>query len=69
MNLKSPYSVTYDPYTQTVEVLDNMKSISHLVSNMRGQLYTISDALNKMQNRKMKKKIPLEQENVDFNGK
>lgn len=69
MNLKSPYAVTYDPYTQTVEVLDNMKSISHLVSKVRGELYTISDALNKMQSRKLKKRTVIEQENGGFNGK
>ncbi|XP_072905383.1 tryptophan 5-hydroxylase 1 isoform X1 [Hemitrygon akajei] len=46
--IKRPFSVRYNPYTQTVEVLKDLKSITSVVKELRQELDTVSDALNRM---------------------
>ncbi|XP_069757265.1 tryptophan 5-hydroxylase 1 isoform X2 [Narcine bancroftii] len=46
--IKRPFSVRYDPYTQTVEVLKDTKSITNVVKELRQELDIVSDALSRM---------------------
>ncbi|XP_072128425.1 tryptophan 5-hydroxylase 1 isoform X2 [Mobula birostris] len=46
--IKRPFSVRYNPYTQSVEVLKDIKSITSVVKELRQELDTVSDALNRM---------------------
>ncbi|XP_078271311.1 tryptophan 5-hydroxylase isoform X3 [Rhinoraja longicauda] len=46
--IKRPFSVRYNPYTQTVDVLKDTKSIANVVKELRNELDTISDALSRM---------------------
>nr|BBI36953.1 tryptophan hydroxylase 1 [Etmopterus molleri] len=46
--IKRPFSLRYNPYTQSVEVLKDTKSITNVVKELRQELNIISDALNRM---------------------
>lgn len=39
----------YNPYTQTVDVLNNTRCIAYAVSDLRGDLCIVSDALRRLQ--------------------
>ena len=42
-----PFSVRYNPYTQSVEVLDSKDQILKLANDIRADVSTLQDALNK----------------------
>ncbi|XP_020390087.1 tryptophan 5-hydroxylase 1 isoform X1 [Rhincodon typus] len=46
--IKRPFSVRYNPYTQTVEVLKDTKSITNIVKELRQELDIVSDALSRI---------------------
>lgn len=47
-NIKRPFMVRYNPYTQSVEVLSNAKKITAVVSELKGDLSILSSALKKV---------------------
>ncbi|GAB1609761.1 tryptophan 5-hydroxylase 1-like [Argonauta hians] len=55
-NIKRPFTVRYDPYSQTVMVMDCLVSISQVVNYVRADLCLISDAINKLHQSKMKRR-------------
>lgn len=57
--IKKPFGLRYNPYTQSVEVLSNAEKIAALVSELRGDLCIVSNAL---------KKIHEQDETVDVEG-
>ncbi|KAG2460064.1 tryptophan 5-hydroxylase 2 isoform X1 [Polypterus senegalus] len=46
--IKRPFSVHYNPYTQSVEMLKDTRSIENVVQELRSDLNTVCDALSKM---------------------
>nr|CAD7575747.1 unnamed protein product [Timema californicum] len=46
--IQRPFGVRYNPYTQSVEVLSNAEKIVTLVSELRGDLCIVSNALRKI---------------------
>ncbi|XP_067902201.1 tryptophan 5-hydroxylase 1 isoform X1 [Heterodontus francisci] len=46
--IKRSFSVRYNPYTQSVEVLKDTKSITNVVKELRQELDVISDALSRI---------------------
>lgn len=46
--IKRPFAVRYNPYTQTVDVLNNTRNIAYAVSELRGDLCIVSDALRRL---------------------
>ncbi|KAJ8876996.1 hypothetical protein PR048_021448 [Dryococelus australis] len=46
--IQRPFDVRYNPYTQSVEVLSNAQKITSLVSELRGDLCIVSNALRKI---------------------
>ncbi|RXM33506.1 Tryptophan 5-hydroxylase [Acipenser ruthenus] len=46
--IKRPFSVRYNPYTQSVDILKDTKSITTVVKDLRHDLDIISDALSRM---------------------
>ena len=46
--IKRPFGVRYNPYTQSVEILSNTKKIMDLVSELKGDLCIVSNALQKI---------------------
>lgn len=57
--IKKPFQVRFNPYTQSVEILSNAEKIAALVSELRGDLCIVSNAL---------KKIHEQDETVDVEG-
>ncbi|XP_005753358.1 tryptophan 5-hydroxylase 2 isoform X1 [Pundamilia nyererei] len=46
--IKRPFSVYYNPYTQSVDLLKDTRSIEDVVQDLRSDLTTVCDALGKM---------------------
>ncbi|EMP38261.1 Tryptophan 5-hydroxylase 1 [Chelonia mydas] len=46
--IKRQFGVKYNPYTQSVQILKDTKSIASVVNELRHELDIVSDALNKM---------------------
>ncbi|KAG8249060.1 Tryptophan 5-hydroxylase 1 [Homalodisca vitripennis] len=46
--IQRPFGVRYNPYTQSVEVLTNAQKIAAIVSELRGDLCIVSNALRKI---------------------
>ncbi|XP_048578744.1 phenylalanine-4-hydroxylase isoform X2 [Nematostella vectensis] len=44
-----PFNVRYNPYTQTVEVLDSKERLIKLVNDIKSDVTTLQDALNKIE--------------------
>merc|ERR1711936_982677 len=42
-----PFGVRYDPYTQTIELLDNKRQIQKLLTNINHEMRTLCDAFTK----------------------
>lgn len=47
-SIQRPFGVRYNPYTQSVEVLSNSEKIAALVSELRGDLCIVRNALKKI---------------------
>lgn len=46
--IQRPFGVRYNPYTQSVEILSNAQKIATIVSELRGDLCIVSNALRKI---------------------
>uniref|UniRef100_H3ALJ9 Tryptophan 5-hydroxylase 2 n=1 Tax=Latimeria chalumnae TaxID=7897 RepID=H3ALJ9_LATCH len=46
--MKRPFSVHYNPYTQSIEMLKDTQSIESVVQDVRSELNTVCDALSKI---------------------
>ncbi|XP_023682167.1 tryptophan 5-hydroxylase 2 isoform X1 [Paramormyrops kingsleyae] len=46
--IQRPFSVYYNPYTQSVDLLKDTRSIENVVNDLRSDLNTVCDALGKM---------------------
>lgn len=46
--IKRPFGLRYNPYTQSVEVLTDAQKITAVVSELRGDLCIVSNALKKI---------------------
>ncbi|RUS71624.1 hypothetical protein EGW08_020616 [Elysia chlorotica] len=47
--IRRPFAVRYNPYTESVDVLDSTRGIATVVSELRGDLCIVSDALKRLQ--------------------
>ncbi|XP_038612280.1 tryptophan 5-hydroxylase 2 [Tachyglossus aculeatus] len=47
-SITRPFSVYFNPYTQSIEILKDTRSIENVVQDLRSDLNTVCDALNKM---------------------
>lgn len=43
-----PFGVRYNPYTETIEVLDTKEKLVRYASNIRGEMQTLVDALSRL---------------------
>jgi phenylalanine-4-hydroxylase len=46
--LNRPFSVRYNPYTQTVEILDTKQKLGHFVKEIQTQISTLAQAISKL---------------------
>jgi len=42
-----PFGVRYDPYTQSIQLLDSKLQIQNLITNINCEIRTLIDAFNK----------------------
>lgn len=49
MQIKRPFAVRYNPYNQTIEILSNAQQVSNIVSDLKGEICIIFDALKKIE--------------------
>ncbi|XP_022657149.1 tryptophan 5-hydroxylase 1-like [Varroa jacobsoni] len=54
--IKRPFGLRYNPYTQSVEVLSNTQRIAGLVSELRGDLCIVTNALSRLRSAKKRQK-------------
>lgn len=47
-SINRPFSVYFNPYTQSIEILKDTRSIENVVQDLRSDLNTVCDALSKM---------------------
>ncbi|KAM9408331.1 tryptophan 5-hydroxylase 1-like [Pholidichthys leucotaenia] len=50
--LRRPFTIRYDPYTQSVDVLEDTGNINSLVKDIRHELDMVEDALNRLNKRR-----------------
>lgn len=46
--IQRPFTVHYNPYTQSVDVLRDTSSINRVVKDIRNELDIVEDALNRL---------------------
>lgn len=47
-NLSRPVEMRYNPYTQTIEVIDSVRGMENLVSQMRLELNHLNGAMGRL---------------------
>ncbi len=53
MKIKRPFAVRYNPYNQSIEILSNAQQVSNIVSDLKGDVCIIFDALKKLEETKL----------------
>lgn len=46
--LRRPFTIRYDPYTQSVDILEDTNNINSMVKDIRHELDIVEDALNRL---------------------
>jgi phenylalanine-4-hydroxylase len=46
--MKRPFSARYNPYTETIEILDTKEKIVRYANNIRSEMQTLLDAITKL---------------------
>ena len=52
LKIKRPFAVRYNPYNQTIEILSNAQQVSNVISDLKGDICIVFDALRKMEETK-----------------
>jgi hypothetical protein len=49
LDIKRPFAVRYNPYNQSIEILSNAQQVADVVSDLKGDICIIFDALKKLE--------------------
>jgi hypothetical protein len=49
LRIKRPFAIRYNPYNQSIEILSNAQQVSDIVSDLKGDICIIFDALKKLE--------------------
>lgn len=49
LSIKRPFAVRYNPYNQTIEIVSNTQHVAQIISDLKGDMCIIFDALKKLQ--------------------
>jgi hypothetical protein len=52
LKIKRPFAVRYNPYNQTIEILSNAQQVSNIITDVKGDICIVFDALKKMEETK-----------------
>ncbi|CAF2195339.1 unnamed protein product [Rotaria magnacalcarata] len=50
LSIKRPFAVRYNPYNQSIEIVSNTQHVAQIISDLKGDMCIIFDALRKLQN-------------------
>ena len=50
LSIKRPFAVRYNPYNQSIEIVSNTQHVAQIISDLKGDMCIIFDALKKLQN-------------------
>ncbi|CAF2606030.1 unnamed protein product [Rotaria sp. Silwood2] len=50
LSIKRPFAVRYNPYNQSIEIVSNAQHVAQIISDLKGDMCIIFDALKKLQN-------------------
>lgn len=49
LKIKRPFAVRYNPYNSSIEILSNAQQVSNIVSDLKGDICIIFDALKRIE--------------------
>jgi tryptophan 5-monooxygenase len=49
LSIKRPFAVRYNPYNQSIEIVSNTQQVAEIISDLKGDMCIIFDALKKLQ--------------------
>jgi hypothetical protein len=49
LKIKRPFAIRYNPYNSSIEILSNAQQVSNIVSDLKGDICIIFDALKKIE--------------------
>jgi len=49
LSIKRPFAVRYNPYNQSIEIVSNTQHVAQIISDLKGDICIIFDALRKLQ--------------------
>ncbi|CAF2040657.1 unnamed protein product [Rotaria magnacalcarata] len=50
LSIKRPFAVRYNPYNQSIEIVSNTQHVAQIISDLKGDICIIFDALKKLEN-------------------
>ncbi len=50
LSIKRPFAIRYNPYNQSIETVSNIQHVAQIISDLKGDMCIIFDALKKLQN-------------------
>ncbi|CAF1171598.1 unnamed protein product [Rotaria sp. Silwood1] len=50
LSIKRPFAVRYNPYNQSIEIVSNTQHVAQIISDLKGDMCIIFDALKKLEN-------------------
>ncbi|CAF0817285.1 unnamed protein product [Adineta ricciae] len=50
LSIKRPFAVRYNPYNQSIEIVSNTQHVAQIISDLKGDMCIIFDALKKIEN-------------------
>lgn len=48
-NLSRPFAVRYNPYTESIEILDTVQKVGRIAQNLKSELEYVIEALKKLE--------------------
>ncbi|CAF0880717.1 unnamed protein product [Brachionus calyciflorus] len=54
LKIPRPFSIRYNPYTQSVETINNKQQLVHMVRDLKNEISVLEDALKKMEDVKLR---------------
>ena len=58
LKIKRPFAVRYNPYNQSIEILSNAQQVANIVSDLKGDICFIFDALKKIEDSSQESEKP-----------
>lgn len=54
LTIPKPFSIRYNPYTQSIETINSQNQLVSIVRELKGEINVLEDALKKIEDSKMR---------------